>query len=99
MSLRWHGNCQHKLVRDPLGHRVQFMSVKALPAHLGDGSGDALSLPGDGAAGAGESGRGGPRLERRHGLRDAAGQRELLAELDVRASLGCKARREDRISA
>ena len=68
-------------------------------SYLGDGSGDALSLPGDGAAGAGEPGRGGPRLERRHGLRDAAGQRELLAELDVRASLGCKARREYRIRA
>ena len=62
--------------------------------HLGDWSRDALSLPGDGAAGAGESGRRGPRLERRHGLRDAAGQRELLAELDVRASLGCKGAEE-----
>ena len=61
-------------------------------AHLGDGSGDALPLPlsGDGAAGAGQPGaRLRPRLERRHRLRHARRQRELLAQLHVRPALGC----------
>ena len=66
---------------------VTLMEHEYTPPHLCNGSGDALPLPGDGAAGAGESGGGGPGLEGRHGLRDAAGQGELLSELDVRASL------------
>ena len=69
------------------------LTLGKIASYLGDGSRNARSLSGHAAAGA----RGRAALERRHGLRDAAGQGELLAELHVGAALGCKGGREKRL--